>query len=128
MGEQKKRGRPRNPANYYLSNDELFEEVMNAKRNGFVSERLGQLFMMMHDHILQHNNFRNYPNELKEDMRSYSLLKILKTFRGGHPSKCHFKHKMREKCFGYYSHAIFNNYLIVIGRHYKYLNMWRGYY
>lgn len=61
-------------------------------------------------------------------MRSFSLLKIIKTFRRGYPSRCHFKYKMREKCFGYYSHAIFNNYLIVIGKHYKYLNMWRGMY
>lgn len=86
------------------------------------------MLMMMHDHILMHRNFSGYPKELKEDMRSYSLHKILKTFRAGKPSKCHFKNSMKAKCFGYYSHAIFNNYLVVIARHYKYLNGWRGYY
>lgn len=52
MDEPKKRGRPPNPANHYLDNDELFKEVMQAKKTGVVSERLGELFLMMHNHIL----------------------------------------------------------------------------
>ena len=129
MDEQpKKRGRPRNPANYYVDNDELYTQIKLSKRQGFATEKLGRMLLLMHDHILKHSNFRHYSKELKEDMKSFSLLKILKTFSPRKPQRCHFDMKKKEKCFGYYSHAIFNNYLIVIGKHYKYLNGWKGLY
>lgn len=41
MDMHKQPGRPRKPENYYLDNDELFDEIHRAKKNGFASERLG---------------------------------------------------------------------------------------
>lgn len=44
-------------------------------------------------------------------MMSYSLLKILKNLRV-------FDLRRKAKCFGYYSHAIFNNYKRAVMKHY----------
>ena len=105
----------------YVDNDELYEEIKRAQTKGYASEKLGKMLLLMHDNILVHNNFRRYSKELKEDMRSYSIGKILK-------SLMRFDLSKKDKCFGYYSHAIFNNYVYIIMKHYKYVNGWKGYY
>lgn len=68
-----------------------------------------------HNNILKHKNFNRYPQEVKEEMRSFSIAKIVKSeMRRFDPSKA--------KAFSYLTRAIFLNYLTVIGKYYKRLN------
>lgn len=68
----------------YIDNDELERELENWRQSAenpeerVPSERLGQLLMSMHDGILHHKNFNKYRKDLKEEMKSYSLYRILK--------------------------------------------------
>lgn len=63
---------------YYVDNDELEKELENYLKTANISERLGQILIDLHDHILQHKNFRGYRQDLKDEMKSYSLYRIIK--------------------------------------------------
>lgn len=74
----------------------------------------------MHDHILNHRNFRGYRKDLKDEMKSFSLFRILKcglkSFKFG-----------TSKPFSYFTRAIFLNYLTCIGKYYEHLNKHQAY-
>lgn len=112
--------------NNYIDNDELQAE-MDAWRASssnpderVPSERLGELLILMHDKILFHKNFNGYRPDLKEEMKSYSLYRILKcglkSFKFG-----------TSKPFSYFTRAIFMNYITCIGKYYDRINKHQQY-
>lgn len=112
--------------NNYIDNDELQAE-MDAWRASssnpderVPSERLGELLILMHDKILFHKNFNGYRPDLKEEMKSYSLYRILKcglkSFKFG-----------TSKPFSYFTRAIFMNYITCIGKYYDRINKHQEY-
>ena len=71
--------------------------------------------MDLHDNVLRHSNFCRYRQDLKDEMKSYSLFRILKCgLRSFDPEKA--------KAFSYFTRAVFVNYITVIRRYYKKLN------
>ena len=79
------------------------------------------MLLEMHDGILKHSNFRNYRQDLKDEMKSYSLYRILKC---GLKS---FKFDGKSTPFAYFSRSIFLNYYTVLGRYYKRINAHEAY-
>ena len=79
------------------------------------------MLLEMHDGILKHSNFRNYRQDLKDEMKSYSLYRILKC---GLKS---FKVDGKSTPFAYFSRSIFLNYYTVLGRYYKRINAHEAY-
>ena len=73
------------------------------------------MLLSMHDGVLRHKNFNKYRQDLKEEMKSYSLYRIL---------KCGLKSfdKNKAKAFSYFTRSIFMNYITVIMRYYKLIN------
>lgn len=111
---------------YYIDNAELEAEMRAYQASSddpaqrTPSERLGELLLLMHKNILRHANFRNYREDLKEEMASFSVYRILKN---GLKS---FKFGMATP-FSYFSRAIFNNFYTVLSRYYKRMNGHRAY-
>ena len=110
----------------YIDNEELEAELEKwrlsaAKPEDRVpSERLGQLLLSLHDGILKHRNFNRYRQDLKEEMKSYSLYRIL---------KCGLKSfdPRKAKAFSYFTHSVFINYMTVVMKYYKRLNKHQEY-
>lgn len=109
-----------NGANY-LDNDEFERELAAWRASAedpaerVPSERLGQLLMALHDGVLRHKNFRRYHQDVKDDMKSYSLYRILKNgLKSYDPSKA--------KAFSYFTRAVFTNYVTAVMRYYRKLN------
>ena len=109
-----KTGRPR--TNDYIDAERFYEEICRTQSTHDISEELGKMILEMHNRILTHRNFHYYRDELKEEMRSFSLVKIIG--KGIYQ----FDTSRKDRCFGYFSHAIFNNYLTVVMRYYRKLN------
>ena len=80
------------------------------------SERISELLLQLHRNILGHKNFVRYSRDLKDEMVSYSLWRILKS-----GLKCYDPAKGSTP-FAYFSAAAFRNYVTVIKRYYKALN------
>ena len=77
------------------------------------------MLMLLHDRILLHSNFRRYNQDLKEEMKSWSLFRILK--RGL------FTYNFKTSPFSYFTRAIFLNYMAVLKKYYTKLNKHQEY-
>ena len=95
--------RPR-AKNNYIDADEFLKEVIQSKQNGACTERLGQLLLELHQHILTLGRFAKKSQDMKEEMQSYSLYRIL--------SKGLFSFEdtsSPQRCFNYFTTAAINN-------------------
>ena len=123
--EKKARGEtePKNKARFYCTNKELQAEMIKWRDSSkiveerTISEELGKMFLAICNKILNHSNFRNYDAELKADMRSYALFKLIKGLKN-------YNFQFNNP-FAWCSQACFNAYLTIIGKHYKQLNIKR---
>ena len=106
--------------NNYIDRTELHSEMKAYKDTGVISERLGQLFITMADHILGHSNFRNYTQAVRDEMKSYALLLLIK-----YSHNCDAYQRDARQTFNYLSTVIFNAFKQVLQKYYKHLNLKR---
>ena len=106
--------------NNYIDRNELHSEMKAYKDTGVISERLGQLFITMTDHILGHSNFRNYTQAVREEMRSHALLLLVR-----YSHNCDAYERDARQVFNYLSTVTFNAFKQVLQKYYKNLNLKR---
>lgn len=106
--------------NNYIDRNELHSEMKAYKDTGAISERLGQLFITMVDHILGHSNFRNYTQAVREEMKSYALLLLVK-----YSHNCDAYERNARQVFNYLTTVVFNSFKQVLQKYYKRLNIQR---
>ena len=104
----------------YIDRTELHSEMKAYKDTGVISERLGQFFITMVDHILGHSNFRNYTVDIKEEMRSHALLLLVK-----YSHNCDAYQRDARQVFNYLSTVIFNAFKQTLQKYYKQQNLKR---
>ena len=96
--------RPKRAPNNYIDADEFLKEVIQSKQNGACTPRLGQLLLELHQHILSLSRFSKKPPDMKEEMQSYSLYRILSkgllTFEDTSSAR---------RCFNYFTTSAINN-------------------
>lgn len=105
----------------YLDNAEFYRELQKWRDSNkdpaqrMPSERLGELLMLLHDRIMGSGRFRGYRQDLKEEMKSFSLYRIL---------KCGLKSYdfSKKNPFGYFTRAVWLNYIQVLKQYYNKLN------
>lgn len=106
--------------NNYIDRNELHSEMKAYKDTGVISERLGQLFITMVDHILGHSNFRNYTVDIKEEMKSHSLMLLVK-----YSHNCDAYQRDARQTFNYITTIVMNSCKQVLQKYYKHLNTQR---
>ena len=106
--------------NNYIDRNELHSEMKVYKDTGVISERLGQLFITMVDHILGHSNFRNYTQAVREEMKSYALLLLVK-----YSHNCDAYQRDARQTFNYITTITMNACKQVLIKYYKNQNMKR---
>lgn len=112
----------KDPKTVPINNDELEAEILKYqasspdKKSRTASERLGQILLDLHNNILRNKNFNRYPQEVKEDMRSDSLVRVFRwALSSWDSTKGH-------KAFSYLTRCIFVNYISSVMKYYKKLN------
>lgn len=90
----------------YIDADELKQETINSKNSEKPTERFGELMLILHDHILATRKYCNQPKHIKEELKSYSLMRIFK--RGIHTVNTDLTSR---KLFNYFSTACMINML-----------------
>ena len=106
--------------NNYIDRDQLHQLMRDYKDTGKISEQLGQMFMVMTDHILGHSNFRNYTADIKEEMKSHALLLLVK-----YSHNCAAYQRDARQVFNYLSTVTFNAFKQVLQKYYKQQNLKR---
>ena len=104
----------------YIDRNQLHQLMRDYKDTGKISEELGQMFMIMTDHILGHSNFRNYTQAVREEMKSYALLLLIK-----YSHNCDAYQRDARSVFAYVTTIIFNAYRQVLQKYYKQQNLKR---
>ena len=106
--------------NNYIDRYQLHQLMRDYKDTGKISEELGKMFMIMTDHILGHSNFRNYTQAVREEMKSYALLLLIK-----YSHNCDAYQRDARSVFAYVTTIIFNAYRQVLQKYYKQQNLKR---
>ena len=106
--------------NNYIDCNELHSEMKAYKDTGVISERLGQLFITITDHILGHSNFRNYTQAVREEMKSHALLLLIK-----YSHNCDAYERDARQTFNYITTITMNACKQVLQKYYKNLNLKR---
>ena len=104
----------------YIDRDRLHQLMRDYKDTGKISEELGNMFMIMTDHILGHSNFRNYTQSVREEMKSYALLLLIK-----YSHNCDAYERDARQVFNYLSTVTFNAFKQVLQKYYKQQNLKR---
>ena len=106
--------------NNYIDRDQLHQLMRDYKDTGKISEELGEMFMIMTDHILGHSNFRNYTADIKEEMRSHALMLLVK-----YSHNCDAYQRDARQTFNYITTIIFNACKQTLQKYYKQQNLKR---
>ena len=106
--------------NNYIDRDRLHQLMRDYKDTGIISDELGEMFMIMTDHILGHSNFRNYTQAVREEMRSHALLLLVR-----YSHNCDAYQRDARQVFNYLSTVTFNAFKQTLQKYYKHLNLKR---
>ena len=90
--------------NNYIDAEEFLKEVIQSQNLGHCTDRLGQLLLELHQHILTLSRFSKKSQDMKEEMQSYSLYRILSKGLLSFDSD-----STPQKCFNYFTTAVINN-------------------
>ena len=104
----------------YIDRDRLHQLMRDYKDTGIISEELGEMFMTMTDHILGHSNFRNYTQDVREEMKGYALLLLIK-----YSHNCDAYQRDARQTFNYITTITMNAFKQVLQKYYKHLNLKR---
>ncbi len=114
---------PKNKDRFYCTNKDLQAELIKWRDSAekpedrIISEELGRMMIMIADKLLNHSSFRNYPLEVKQDLRSLGILKLIKGLKN-----YNFKF---NNAFAYFTQALWNSYITGLTKHYKQINIKR---
>ena len=97
----------------YLEAEELYNEYKKSVEDGQCTERLGEMFLTLTDHMLRSPNFNRYPQEVKEDLRGHAIVKLMKSLK---TVKLEFT---PHQIFNFATRAAYTAFLSELGRHYK---------
>ena len=104
----------------YIDRDRLHQLMRDYKDAGVIGEELGEMFMIMTDHILGHSNFRNYTQAVREEMKSHALLMLVK-----YSHNCDAYERNARQTFNYITTIVMNSCKQILLKYYKRLNTQR---
>ena len=104
----------------YLDAEELYDEYKKSVDNDQCTEKLGEMFLTLTEHMLRSPNFNRYPKELKEDLRGHALEKLMKSLK---TVKLEFT---PHQIFNFATRAAYTAFLSELSRHYRQANIKRA--
>jgi len=124
MTEQKKE---------YLTQRELFEEIIKCRIDGQISNKLGSMFMKLSSKVANHYKFVRYIH-IREDLIAAGAMACCKAFEKFHPYKdkdidwdeetpIEYDYLIHSNSFAYMTSSIWNAFLQVLKREYKFSNV-----
>ena len=104
----------------YLEAQDLYDQYKKSVEDGKCTEKLGEMYLTLTEHLLRSPNFNRYPKEVKEDLQGHALEKLMKSLK---TVKLEFT---PHQIFNFATRTIYTAFLSELGRHYKYENTKRA--
>ena len=108
----------RNRTGFFISSDEIWQEISNWKDTNQISPRLGQIFYEIAENMAKHPRFNRYDMELKKDLIGDAVLKMIRNLKN-------FKYEKRNQSFSYCSCIAWTSFMDTLKRYYKHVNRQR---
>ena len=103
----------------YIDQKELYDEYKKSVENDQCTERLGELFLTLTDHMLRSPSFNRYSKEVKEDLCGQAIVKLMKSLTTVKLSLT------AQQIFNFATRTVYTAFLSELGRHYKFENLKR---
>ena len=103
----------------YLEAQELYDQYKKSVEDGQCTEKLGEMFLTLTNHILRSPSFNRYPIQIKEDLQGHALEKLMKSLK---TVKCEL---MPQQIFNFATRTVYNAFFSELARHYKFENLKR---
>ena len=97
----------------YIDQKELYDEYKKSVENDQCTERLGEMFLTLTDHILRSPNFNRYSYQIKEDLSGHAIVKLMKSL------KTVKLYLTPQQIFNFATRTVYTAFLSELGRHYK---------
>lgn len=104
----------------YLDAEELYDEYKKSVEAGQCTEKLGEMFLTLTDHMLRSPNFNRYTKEVKEDLRGHALEKLMKSLK---TVRLEFTPR---QIFNFATRSAYTAFLSELSRHYMQANIKRA--
>ena len=104
----------------YLEAEELYNEYKKSVEDGQCTDRLGEMFLTLTEHILRSSSFNRYPKEMKEDLQGHAIVKLIKSLK---TVKLDFT---PHQIFNFATRSVYTAFLSELSRHYKHENTKRA--
>lgn len=104
----------------YLEAQDLYDQYKKAVEGGQCTDKLGEMFLTLTDHILRLPSFNRYPIQVKEDLRGHAIVKLMKSLK---TVKLEFT---PHQVFNFATRTVYTAFLSELSRHYKYENIKRA--
>ena len=103
----------------YLEAQDLYDEYKKSVENDQCTEKLGEMFLTLTNHMLRSPNFNRYPIQVKEDLRGHAIIKLMKSL------KTVKLELTAQQIFNFATRTVYTAFLSELGRHYKFENLKR---
>jgi DNA-directed RNA polymerase specialized sigma subunit len=91
----------------YLSNKQMYIEIIECQRIGKISDKLGKMFLLISQHFSTKKNFSGY--SYRSDMISAGIVSCCVAFPKFDPQRS-------DNPFAYFSQVVFNAYLQTLNK------------
>ena len=103
----------------YLDQKELYNEYKKSVEDGKCTEKLGEMFLTLTNHMLRSPNFNRYSYQVKEDLSGHAIVKLMKSL------KTVKLELTAQQIFNFATRTVYTAFLSELGRHYKFENLKR---
>ena len=103
----------------YLDAQDLYDQYKKSVEDGQCTEKLGEMFITLTDHILRSPSFNRYQTQVKEDLSGHAIVKLMKSL------KTVKLYLTPQQVFNFATRTVYTAFLSELGRHYKFENLKR---
>ena len=103
----------------YIDQNELYDEYKKSVEGGQCTEKLGELFLTLTEHILRSPSFNRYQTHVKEDLSGHAIVKLMKSLKTVKLSLT------AQQIFNFATRTVYNAFFSELARHYKFENLKR---
>ena len=103
----------------YLEAQDLYDQYKKSVEDGQCTEKLGEMFLTLTNHMLRSPNFNRYPIQVKEDLSGHAIVKLMKSL------KTVKLQLTASQIFNFATRTVYTAFLSELGRHYKFENLKR---
>ena len=103
----------------YLDAQDFYDQYKKSVEDGQCTEKLGEMFLTLTNHMLRSPNFNRYSYQVKEDLSGHAIVKLMKSL------KTVKLELTAQQIFNFATRTVYTAFLSELGRHYKFENLKR---